>query len=497
MRRSRVSRAAARPAKITSLDVLLLGAILALAAGVRVFEATRAPMWFDEIYTLWIARLGPVGILRAVARDVHPPLHELLVWAWLRIGGDGQVWLRTSSIVFGVATVAITFALARDLFGRGAGLLAALLLALHRTHVWYSQELRSYALLWMLDALIVWSAWRFAGGRRGAAWLYGISAAAALYTHYQAGLVIACVALWGMLALVRDPRRLLMWIALHVAIAIAFWPQLPRFLQQIHRNQDQHWVQPPHLGDLTELLRQYAFGFNLLVVPAIALALLTLVRARHRVGAGLLLFAALPVIALSYVATQHGAHLFTQKYMEFALPLWCALLGGGVVAIGVNLVQIGAALVLTLVAARSLRAHAPLEEAIELRLAARDLSRVVTENDVVIHADTHSLLFFLEYERHMRRQRLLLIDPALPYYEGADVIPDSLRISAAEFERLRGAGTRWWAVHTHHAGFDTQAALDTLEAHAGTIRHEGSLVTVISGDATTGSAPPAAPPSRH
>jgi mannosyltransferase len=492
-----LNRAAAKPAGLTQLDFLLLAAVLALAAGVRVFESTRAPLWFDEIYTLWIARLGPAGILHAVARDVHPPLHELLVWLWLRIGGSGEIWLRSSSVVFGVATIAVVFALARDLFGRGAGLLAALLLALHRTHVWYSQELRSYSLLWMLDTLIVWGAWRFVSGRRGAAWLYGISAAVALYTHYQSGLVIACVAGWGAFALAREPRRLLGWLSVHVAIALAFMPQLPTFMQQLHRNQDQHWVQPPHAADLVELLRQYAFGLPLLVIPAVVLAMLTLLRARHRRGAILLLAAALPVIALSYVATQHGAHLFTQKYMEFALPLWCALLAGGVVAIGVNVLQIGASVVLALIAARSLRAHAPLEEAVELRLAARDLSMVVTPKDLVIHADTHSLLFFLEHEPHMGRQRLLLIDPALPYYEGADVIPDSLRISAAEFERLRGADARWWGVHTHHAGFDSQPALDTLLSHAGTIRHEGALVTVISGDAPTSSAPPAVPPSRH
>lgn len=492
-----MNRTRATTAGFTPVDFMLLAAILAIATGVRVFEATRAPMWFDEIYTLWIARLGPAGILHAVARDVHPPLHELLVWVGLRIGGDGQMWLRSSSIAFGVITVAVTFALARELFGRGAGLLAALLLALHRTHVWYSQELRSYALLWMLDTVIVWAAWRYVSGRRGAAGWYVIAAAAALYTHYQAGLVIACVAAWGAIVLAREPRRLFGWMALHLAIALAFVPQLPTFMLQLHRNQDQHWVQPPHVADLLELMRQYAFGLNLLVIPAGVLSLLTLIRARHRGGAVLLLTAALPVIALSYVATQHGAHLFTQKYMEFALPLWCALLAGGVVAIGANVLQIGAAIVLAGIAARSLRAHAPLEEAIELRLAARDLSAVVTPNDVVIHADTHSLLFFLEYEPHMRAQRLLLIDPALPYFEGADVIPDSLRISAAEFERLRGAGTRWWAVHTHHAGFDTQAALDTLLKHAGTIRHEGSLVTVISGDAPPSSAPRAGPPSRR
>ena len=41
----------------------------------------------------------------------------------------------------------------RDTFGRSAALLAALLLTLHRTHIHMSQEVRMYALLWMLYSI--------------------------------------------------------------------------------------------------------------------------------------------------------------------------------------------------------------------------------------------------------------------------------------------------------------------------------------------------------
>src|SRR5436190_21542233 len=110
------------------LELFALVALLVLAAALRLAEATRVPMWFDEIYTLRTARFGPAGILHALRADVHPPLHELLVWVWWRIVGDSELRLRCLSVIFGVATVGAVYAVTRDFFGRAAALLAALFL---------------------------------------------------------------------------------------------------------------------------------------------------------------------------------------------------------------------------------------------------------------------------------------------------------------------------------------------------------------------------------
>ena len=462
------------------LEAIALATVLVLAAGARAVEALRVPLWFDEIYTLWIARLGPHGLTAALRSDVHPPLHELLVWAWWRLGGESELWLRSLSIVFGVATVAALYGLARDLFGRAPALAAALLLALHRTHVYFSQELRSYGLLWLLYTLSLWQAWRFVRGGRGAAIAYAAAGAAALYTHYQTGLFLPFVALWGAVALARTPRRLAAWVALHVAIAVAFVPQVPTFLAQLARNQS-HWVTAPHAHDLIDLFRAYAFGMRLLIVPLVALMALPLARRGERAGAALLWCGTFPLIALSYVATQRGAHLFTERYMDFAVPAVCALAAAGILGVRWKAVAIAGALALALAAAVSLARHQPLEEPRELELARADLASRVGPGDVIVHADTHSLLFFVQHAPARASQRILIAGPPLPYYEGTGVIPDSLFLTAPEFDSLRATGTRWWGVRTHHVGFDTRPALDSLRAHAASIRHFGPLVTVIEG----------------
>jgi hypothetical protein len=474
-----------------------LATVIVIAAAVRFVEATRVSLWFDEIYTLWIARLGPAGIVHALRADVHPPLHEWLVWLWWRMGGESAVWLRSLSVIFGVATVAALYGFTRDLFGRAAALLAALLLALHRTHVYYSQELRPYGMLWLLYLLALWAAWRFVRDGRarwGAA--YVVVAAAALYTHYQSGLVLGIIALWGVIALIGIPRRLGAWIGLHVAVAVLFLPQLPTFLLQTHRNQELHWVTAPHFADLAHLAQVYAFGYRLLILPALALAAVPLFRSSDRKAAALLWSFMLPLIAISYVLTQRGAHLFTERYMDFALPGWCALLATGAIGLGALLparrgaaegrvpaswVSAAAGIALAVLAAKSLKAHQPLEEPRELSLAEHEIEAHAQPGDVVVHADTHSLLFFAQNAPGLGRQRLLVVGTPLPYYEGIAVIADSLILSTDDFARLRASGAHWWGVRTHHSGTDSRTALDTLRAHAASIRHLGPLVTLIEG----------------
>ena len=464
------------------LELAAFFTVLAIAAGARLVEATRVPTWFDEIFTIWVARLGPAGIVQFLRADVHPPLHEILVWMWSRLGGESDFWLRSLSVIFGVATVAATYGIARDLFGRAPALLAALLLALHRTHVYYSQEVRSYALLWLLDLLAIWSAWRFTrGGGRGAMIGYVAAATAALYTHYQSALLLATVAAWGLITLRSSPRRLTSWIAIHLAVAVLFLPQLPTLIHQMATHQGAHWAGRPQFADLVSLARAYAFGVSLVIVPALALALLPIVRRGERGAATLLWSATLPLIAISYVLSQHDAHLFTERYMEFALPAWCVLLAAGAIGLRWSAVAAAVSIGLAVIAALSLSRHEPLEEPRELHIAQQDLSRRAAPGDVVICADTHSLLFFMHHAPGLARYRLLELDPRLPYYEALGMVPDSAMITAPEFRSLRKSGARWWGVRTHHVGFDSRPGADTLGSYATSIRHLGPLVTVIDG----------------
>ncbi|MGO9609548.1 MAG: glycosyltransferase family 39 protein, partial [Verrucomicrobiia bacterium] len=165
-------------------SVALLSVVLLAALGLRLFHLQERVLWFDEANSLLIARAGPTEIIDAVRDDTHSPFYYLVLHYWQFIAG-GEAGARLLSVLAGVATVAVVYSMGCALAGRGAGLLAAALLAVCPLHVWYSQEIRMYALQTLLVALsflfMVWALRQ----QRGVLWVgYSVFTALSLYAQY-------------------------------------------------------------------------------------------------------------------------------------------------------------------------------------------------------------------------------------------------------------------------------------------------------------------------
>jgi mannosyltransferase len=442
-------------------------ALLVAAVALRLWSAGRTHLWFDEIYTVWIARL-PVGeLLGKVAGDIHPPLHYLLVRAWRLLGGEGDLWIRSLSVVAGVGTVAVLVGAGRDTFGRRAGWTAAALLALHRSHIAFSGESRSFALLFLLLTTAVWLAWRWIEhGRTRDAALYVVVAAAALYTHYLSGAVLAFLGAWGLVALVRTPRRIAAWIGLHVGVALLFAPQLPTLYVQTHRLGADRWVKDPTAGALLNFVRQLSLGAVWLIPPLVGLALVPLFRASQRRAASLLWFTSLVPVSVLWAMSMAGAGLFVERYMMFALPAFCLLVAAGLDAIASRPARAAIALGLLALAARGTFLAEPQAEATSLVRAEAWLGAHVAPGDTVVHADSHSFLFARHYALDAGRHVLLAGAGPLPYYEGELLIPEGWRVSPAAVRRLAASGRPWWGMHERYGFPGAQPGADSLAALA-------------------------------
>lgn len=106
----------------------------------------KQSLWWDEAINVvyaksssfwWFLTKYPIG-------DFHPPGWFAIVWVWGHIFGFSEIAIRLPSVILGTATVWITFLLGKELFGKKAGIVAALFLAISPLHVYYSQEARMY-----------------------------------------------------------------------------------------------------------------------------------------------------------------------------------------------------------------------------------------------------------------------------------------------------------------------------------------------------------------
>ena len=136
--------------------------------------------WFDEGISSDLSTFADGSLWRA---DVHPPLYYALLAAWRQFGGQ-DFWLRLFSVLFGVATIPVTYLLGKQLFSARAGLWAAAYLSVMLLHIKHSQETRMYSLTVFLFAAALLALVRAArSGRRRYWWAYFACAALLAYSH--------------------------------------------------------------------------------------------------------------------------------------------------------------------------------------------------------------------------------------------------------------------------------------------------------------------------
>src|SRR5579859_3364453 len=145
-------------------------ALVLVGASLRLYRLENKNIWWDEGFTVFMARLSPPAMLVASGHDTAPPLYYGLLHAWMALAGDSEFALRLPSALAGILTIAIVLRLVRSLAGTPAALSAGALVALSRVLVWYSQEVRQYSfatLLAVASLALAYALWR---GKRWA-WL--------------------------------------------------------------------------------------------------------------------------------------------------------------------------------------------------------------------------------------------------------------------------------------------------------------------------------------
>ena len=207
--------------------IIVLLATLLLGYGLRLHRLGDQNIWWDEGHAVWAARQHLRQVTDITARDVHPPLYLWMLHGWLGLVGDSELSVRYLSLIGGMFTIALTYVVARRLTGRRAALLATLLIATARFHIWWSQESRMY--IWAAFFVLLSLHW-FTRLRQdqGIAWFaFVLSSVAALYTLYLSVLVLILENLFVALTVWRKPRRrrfLFHWVLSQCGILILYMP---------------------------------------------------------------------------------------------------------------------------------------------------------------------------------------------------------------------------------------------------------------------------------
>jgi mannosyltransferase len=309
-------------------------ALMLIAVAAAFYRLGTKGLWLDEAFSANYARLGLGGLWHLSShQDPNMSFYYLVLHFWVLVFGPSATAVRSLSVVAGALAVPAMVLLGTRMFGRRAGLVAGLLLALNPFFLHYEQTARAYTLVVLL-VLISCNAFMSALENPSRLRLvgYALVSALAVYAHYFAALVIL-VQFASLLT--RMPARAFR-VRWSVAVGALILLCIPEAVFASHEStQGLDWIATPTFKDLLGLPSGLAGGIVLAILFC-ALACYGLARtlASHRRRQAVFAAAWLLVpVALDFVGSRVGHPLFVARYLIVVLPALLLLAAAGVAAV--------------------------------------------------------------------------------------------------------------------------------------------------------------------
>ncbi len=316
---------------------VLAGATALVIAGIALRCWSPSHLWLDEALSVNIARLPLADIPAALRHDGSPPLYYLLLHAWTRLFGAGDVAARSLSGVLSIAALPVMWAAGRRAGSRATAWAALILFASSPFAIRYATEARMYSLV-MLLFLLGYLALGRALERPTPSRLAAVSVltGALLLSHYWAVYLFVLVLGLLLYRTRRGPRPAAARRALVAVLggAVLFLPWLPTVLFQLAHT-GTPWATRPAVGAIVTAIDEFGGGKGE-VAPISSLSLLALaalgvfarpvddrrleVDLRTRPRARALALVAVGTLAVGVLAGMISGAAFAARYAALALP---------------------------------------------------------------------------------------------------------------------------------------------------------------------------------
>jgi len=231
--------------------------IAGLAVALRLWNISAASLWYDETFSLILARLPFRQMIQATAADVHPPLSYIPFWALVHLAPSAPPWtLRIISMIFSLIALWLFWLVMQELHIDHRVKLAALFIAaVNPWNVYYAQEIRMYALLQMLFLLAL------LGILQRRWWLFVLAAVGMCYTHNYGVLYTATLALVAVMRSGRDWWRSGIASFVVAAVWLPWATVIPGQVHTINASGG-YWISPTNIGAVMDIFNRILIGWS-------------------------------------------------------------------------------------------------------------------------------------------------------------------------------------------------------------------------------------------
>lgn len=198
-------------------------------------------VWFDEAYSIMVAKQPVAEIIRLASLDTHPPLYYILLSGWGGVFGWGELALRSFSVLAMGGAVVFAGLLLKRFFGMRITLISLPFVMFAPVLLRYGFEIRMYALASLIGIAATYVLLRAFDARKSSqVWLlyglYALLVALGMYTLYYTALLWAAHLVWLLWRgySTKDPFIKAKWLWAYLVSFVLFLPWLPTFLNQIN-----------------------------------------------------------------------------------------------------------------------------------------------------------------------------------------------------------------------------------------------------------------------
>lgn len=251
-------------------EYALIFLIIFSGLGLRMHKLDANSFWYDEAESV-ITAASPGRAISVLSKENYPGIfYKIFIHYWSRLG-YGEGILRSSSVIFGLLSIAMAYILSAYLFGRPVALLSAALVSFSPFHIYYSQELRMYAFLSFLSILCIYFFIRALREKRIVFYFgYVVSNLLNIYTHPVAFIWFLCQLLFLFLFRKRYMGQTKAWLWSNLAVSILLIPWLtavfrlscllimkdPRYYDIVS------WILPVNLLSPIFTFKNFSVGYN-------------------------------------------------------------------------------------------------------------------------------------------------------------------------------------------------------------------------------------------
>ena len=232
---------------ILHISIIVLGIMFIL------ISAFHSNIWFDESYSVAIAKHNIVDIWNITGNDVHPALYYWMLHFVYLIFGNSVVAFRIFSVIAIIILGILGYTHIRKDFGKDVGILFSFLTYFLPVMCTYSQEVRMYSWSCLIVMLMCIYAYRFyksmkdndGKGLKNLI-IFGIFSILSCYIHYYALVTAGLVNLLLLIYVIKNAKTdkvsLRNFLILAVVQIVLYVPWLIYFVGQIKHVDGGFWI---------------------------------------------------------------------------------------------------------------------------------------------------------------------------------------------------------------------------------------------------------------